>query len=226
MQHHACRIGHDGTLIDQHTLGCRGRSRRILHIGHFISSKALQPHHGLGIGIQFRMGQDLLHLRIRCARRDMLFQILRCYDRRHIRRAEHACHLGDVGILAADIHAVRHGRWNEASILATKKSGHEIRPGFRHYCHALAALQASTQQFARCRNRAVAQFRIGQHMGQLPLATIEVEPGLALGRIIKCLRNRRKSTQTLRQFSITFRCGHQAGLLGCRRRRRHSGTDS
>ena len=110
---------------------------------------------------------------------DLTDEVARRHHRACPGARHHAGDALDIGVTAADIHAVRHRARDQPGILASEKDIKEIRAGFRNHAHAVAALQARLEEFAAGRDGLVAQIAKAHHMLKLSARRVEIKAGFA-----------------------------------------------
>ena len=142
---------------------------------------------------------------------------LRRGDRcRHLGAAEHAGDTLDIGVLAADRHAVGNRTRHEAGILAAEEHFHEGRAGFGDDRHPIAAPEAGRDQLMGGAQRALAELAIRHGVLQQAAAVVEVHARPAAGRIVQGLPQCPERTVLLLKTDIGARRGHREAARSAR----------
>jgi hypothetical protein len=125
--------------------------------------------------------------------------------------SEHAGNAFDIGVLAADRHAVGNRAWHKPGILAAEEHFHERRAGLGHDRHPVAAPEAGRDQLMGGAHGALAQIAIGHCVFQQAAAVVEVHAGSAAGRIVEGLPQCPERTILLLKTDIGSRRGCRDG---------------
>ena len=149
--------------------------------------------------------------------RDMLPEIIRPDDGRCAGAPQHGGDALDVGVLAAEIHGIGKRTGKQAGVLAAEEGRHEVYARLGDDADAVSAAQAEIEKPASGRTRAVAKVAIGERRFELATRRIEVEAGLATGRIVERLAQRPEVAQNLRERDIRARARLALDLSPCPR---------
>ncbi len=100
---------------------------------------------------------------------------------------QHAAHVFDIAVPAAERRGQRHRRGHQACILAGEEAADEVRIALRHQADPIAGQQARGQQPPAQYERLFTQPTPGQGLGQFSAWGIDVHARLARGGVVERL---------------------------------------
>ncbi len=210
-------IGDDRALRNQNALGFGSRTRRILDIGRFFRAEGNKLGDRRRCVAQFLVAHHQLHARLFSRMSDMRRKVGSGNGCTRLGGPQHPGDPVDIGVHAADMHAVGHGAWNQSGILTAEEGFNEFRSGLGDEADPVATLQIEPGKPARHGNSALAQAAIRHDLGELPARGVEIETGNALGSIVEPLSEALEFGELLGKLLIGPRSPAQGRrfLLGC-----------